>query len=45
MEVNPSIPPKAFPQFIAYAKAIPGKINKASVGNGSLPHVAGELFR
>jgi tripartite-type tricarboxylate transporter receptor subunit TctC len=44
MEVNPSIPPKTVPEFIAYAKATPGMINMASAGNGSLPHVAGELF-
>jgi tripartite-type tricarboxylate transporter receptor subunit TctC len=44
MEVNPSIPPKTVPEFIAYAKATPGRINMASAGNGSLPHVAGELF-
>jgi tripartite-type tricarboxylate transporter receptor subunit TctC len=44
MEVNPSIQPKTVPEFIAYAKATPGRINMASAGNGSLPHVAGELF-
>jgi tripartite-type tricarboxylate transporter receptor subunit TctC len=45
MEVNPSIPPKTVAEFIAYAKANPGRINMASAGNGSLPHVAGELFK
>jgi tripartite-type tricarboxylate transporter receptor subunit TctC len=44
MEVNPSIPPKTVAEFIAYAKSTPGRINMASAGNGSLPHVAGELF-
>jgi len=42
--VNPSFPAKTVPEFIAYAKANPRKINMASVGIGSLPHVAGELF-
>ncbi len=45
MEVNPSVPAKTVPEFIAYAKANPGKINMASGGNGSTPHVAGELFK
>jgi tripartite-type tricarboxylate transporter receptor subunit TctC len=45
MEVNPSLPAKSVPEFIAYAKANPGKINMASSGNGTLPHVAGELFK
>ncbi|HVT30787.1 MAG TPA: tripartite tricarboxylate transporter substrate binding protein [Lacipirellulaceae bacterium] len=44
MEVNPAVPAKTVPEFIAYAKANPGKINMASAGNGSVPHVAGELF-
>ena len=45
MEVNPSVPTKSIPEFIAYAKANPGKINMASGGNGSIAHVAGELFK
>src|SRR6202158_848595 len=45
MEVNPSVPAKTVPEFIAYAKANPGKINMASGGNGSIQHVAGELFK
>jgi tripartite-type tricarboxylate transporter receptor subunit TctC len=45
MEVNPSVPAKTVPQFIAYAKANPGKINMASSGNGTVTHVAGELFK
>jgi len=45
MEVNPSFPAKTVPEFIAYAKANPSKINMASAGNGSIPHVAGELFK
>ena len=45
MVVNPSVPAKSVPEFIAYAKANPGKINMASAGNGSVPHVAGELFK
>jgi tripartite-type tricarboxylate transporter receptor subunit TctC len=45
MLVNPSVPAKSLPEFIAYAKANPGKINMASAGNGSLPHLAGELFK
>jgi tripartite-type tricarboxylate transporter receptor subunit TctC len=44
MEVNNSLPVKSVPEFIAYAKANPGKINMASNGIGSGPHVAGELF-
>jgi tripartite-type tricarboxylate transporter receptor subunit TctC len=45
MVVNPSVPAKSVPEFIAYAKANPGKINMASPGSGSTPHVAGELFK
>ena len=45
MLVNPSFPAKTVPEFIAYAKANPGKINMASAGNGTAPHVAGELFK
>ena len=45
MEVNPDVPAKSVPEFIAYAKANPGKINLASSGVGSLSHVAGELFK
>jgi tripartite-type tricarboxylate transporter receptor subunit TctC len=44
MEVNPSFPARAVPEFIAYAKANPAKINMASAGSGSPQHVAGELF-
>jgi tripartite-type tricarboxylate transporter receptor subunit TctC len=45
MEVNPSIPARAVPEFIAFAKANPGKVNMASAGIGSVQHVAGELFK
>jgi len=45
MEVNPSVPATTVPEFIAYAKANPSKINMASAGNGSVQHVAGELFK
>jgi tripartite-type tricarboxylate transporter receptor subunit TctC len=45
MEVHPSFPAKTVSEFVAYAKANPGKLNMASPGNGSAPHVAGELFK
>ena len=45
MEVHPSVPTKTVPEFIAYAKANPGKINMASAGTGALTHVAGEMFK
>jgi tripartite-type tricarboxylate transporter receptor subunit TctC len=43
--VNPSFPAHTLPEFIAYAKAHPGKINMASPGVGTSPHMAGELFK
>jgi tripartite-type tricarboxylate transporter receptor subunit TctC len=43
--LNPSVPAKTVPEFIAYAKANPGKLNMSSPGVGSTPHVAGELFK
>jgi tripartite-type tricarboxylate transporter receptor subunit TctC len=45
MEVNPAVPANTVPEFIAYAKANPGKINMASGGIGTIQHVAGELFK
>jgi tripartite-type tricarboxylate transporter receptor subunit TctC len=45
MMLNPSFPAKTVPAFLAYAKANPDKINMASSGSGSAPHVAGELFK
>jgi tripartite-type tricarboxylate transporter receptor subunit TctC len=43
--LHPSVPAKTIAELVAYAKANPGKINMASAGNGTLPHVAGELFK
>jgi tripartite-type tricarboxylate transporter receptor subunit TctC len=45
MVVNPSVPAKSAAEFIAHAKANPGRIKMASTGNGSAPHVTGELFK
>jgi tripartite-type tricarboxylate transporter receptor subunit TctC len=45
MVVNPAVPAKTVPEFIAYAKANPGKIVMASVGNGTTPQLAGELLK
>jgi len=45
LEVNPGLPVKTTREFIAYAKANPGKVNYASPGVGTIPHVAAELFR
>jgi len=43
--LNPSVPASTVPEFIRYAKANPDKLNMASAGNGSAPHMAGELFK
>jgi tripartite-type tricarboxylate transporter receptor subunit TctC len=45
MLVHPSVPAKTVPEFIAYAKANPGKISEASAGTGNATHMAGELFK
>jgi tripartite-type tricarboxylate transporter receptor subunit TctC len=45
MVVNPSVPAKTVPEFIAWAKANPGKINMATSGSGSTTHISGELFK
>jgi tripartite-type tricarboxylate transporter receptor subunit TctC len=45
MMVHPSVPAKTVPEFIAYAKANPGKVSMASAGNGNATHLAGELFK
>jgi tripartite-type tricarboxylate transporter receptor subunit TctC len=45
MLVHPSFPARTVPEFIAHAKANPGKINMASAGSGSSPRLAGELFK
>ena len=45
MVVHPSVPARTVPEFIAHAKANPGKVKMASTGNGSSPHVTGELFK
>jgi tripartite-type tricarboxylate transporter receptor subunit TctC len=45
MEINPAVPAKSIPEFIAHVKANPGKINLASSGPGTVSHVAGELFK
>jgi len=45
MEVNPSVPAHTVPEFIAFAKANPGRLNMASAGNGTSSHLSGELFK
>jgi tripartite-type tricarboxylate transporter receptor subunit TctC len=45
MLVNPTVPARTIPEFIAHAKANPGKLSMASPGHGTAPHMAGELFK
>jgi tripartite-type tricarboxylate transporter receptor subunit TctC len=45
MVVHPSVPARSVPEFIAYVKATPRKVNMASSGTGAVPHIAGELFK
>jgi tripartite-type tricarboxylate transporter receptor subunit TctC len=45
LSINPSLPVKTLQEFIAHAKANPGKLSMASPGNGTVPHIAGELFK
>jgi tripartite-type tricarboxylate transporter receptor subunit TctC len=45
MVVNPALPTKTVPEFLAFAKANPGKLNMASPGTGTMPHMTGELFK
>jgi tripartite-type tricarboxylate transporter receptor subunit TctC len=45
LTVHPSVPAKTFPEFLAYAKANPGKIAMGSTGTGGTPHLAGEMFK
>jgi tripartite-type tricarboxylate transporter receptor subunit TctC len=45
LDVNPSVPAKTVPEFIAHAKANPGKLSMSSAGVGSVEHVSGELFK
>src|SRR5215831_10057997 len=45
IEIHPSVPVTTVPEFIAYAKSNPNKLNMASAGNGTVQHVAGELFK
>ena len=45
MLVNPFVPAKTIPEFIAYAKRNPAKVNMASPGSGTAPHLSGELFK